>query len=62
MNMPMISSTYFQRNIGKILDNLTEPIIILRGSKPEAVIMPYKQFLEMVKSSKKIKSRNEKRS
>ena len=52
----MISSTYFQRNFKKVVDSMLGPIIILRGSHPEAVIMPYKQYLEMKKLSTKLKS------
>ena len=55
MDLPMISSTYFQRNFKKVVDSMLGPIIILRGSHPEAVIMPYKQYLEMRRLSKKPK-------
>lgn len=42
-----IGITDLRNNVRKVFDRLTkdqEPIVVIRGSKPEAVILPYKEY------------------
>jgi len=48
MTLPrFIGVTELRNNVRRVFDRLSkdrEPIVIIRESKPEAVIMPYKDF------------------
>ncbi|KKU28736.1 MAG: hypothetical protein UX80_C0024G0006 [Candidatus Amesbacteria bacterium GW2011_GWA2_47_11b] len=53
MDMQTITTTYAQRNFGKILDELDEPVIVMRDSEPEAVLMDYEDYKSYVREKKK---------
>jgi prevent-host-death family protein len=42
-----ISMSKFRDNISKIIENLTEPKIILNRNTSKAVVVPYNQYKEM---------------
>lgn len=48
MNIATVTTTDIQRNFAKILKRLNEPMIVLRDSKPEAVVMPYEDYQEFL--------------
>lgn len=56
MNMNTMTSTYAQRNFGKILDELDEPVVIMRDSKPEKVIMDYADYQDYLVVRRKMMS------
>jgi len=45
----IIPITDFKNHIGKYLQELTSPKILLKNNKPSAVIVPYEQFRTMEK-------------
>lgn len=47
MDLQTVTSTDVQRSFGKFLDNLTEPVIIIRDSRPAAVIQPIDEYLHI---------------
>ena len=49
-----ITTTDVQRRFSQILDDLTDPIIVMRDSKPEAVVVDYDEYLELKKDQKKV--------
>jgi len=51
--MPTVTTTYAQRNFGKLLDELDEPVVVMRDSEPEAVLMGYKDYQMYQKEKKK---------
>ncbi len=53
MDMQTITTTYAQRNFGKILDELDEPVVVMRDSEPEAVLMDYDDYKSYVREKKK---------
>jgi len=55
MDLRTITSTDVQRGFGKFLDNLTDPILVMRDSRPEAVMVGYFEYLEL----KKVKEKSE---
>lgn len=55
MDAQMISTTYLQRNFGRVVDGLSEPITVLRDSEPDFVIIKYKDFLRMRMENEKRK-------
>lgn len=48
MTLPrFIGITELRNNVRKVFDRLAkeqEPVVVIRASKPEAVILPYKDF------------------
>lgn len=53
MNMPTVTTTDIQRNFSKLLDSLIEPVVVVRDSKPEAVVIPYEDYKEFVNQRRK---------
>lgn len=45
----IIPITDFKNHIGKYLQELTSPKILLKNNKPSAVVLPYEQFKAMEK-------------
>lgn len=39
-----MTTTYAQRNFGKVLDELDMPKVIMRDSNPKAVILNYQEY------------------
>lgn len=57
MNTNIVSTTDLQRNIKKVLEKLnssTEPLVIVRDSKPKAVIMSYGEYFRLSALEKEI--------
>lgn len=52
MNLQIISTTQIQRNLSSILNYLEEPVVVVRDSKPEAVLMPYDDYTQLAKESR----------
>ncbi len=52
MNLQLVSTTQVQRNLASILNYLDEPVIVVRDSKPEAVLLPYDDYSKFVKKSR----------
>ena len=48
MNFQIVTTTQVQRGFRKILDSLDEPVVVMRDSKPGAVVMPYADYMEYV--------------
>lgn len=46
MDLQTVTSTDVQRGFGKFLDNLTEPVIVMRDSRPAAVVQPIDDYLQ----------------
>ena len=55
--MQTVTTTQVQRNFGKILDDFDEPVVVMRDSKPEKVIIDYDDYIQMKKKDEK--TRNE---
>lgn len=55
MNLQTVTTTDIQRNFSRILSNLNEPVVVMRDSRPEAVVVDYFEYLEL----KKIKEESE---
>lgn len=53
MDLQTVTSTDVQRGFGKFLDNLTEPVVVIRDSRPAAVVIDYKEYLRMKDSRRK---------
>ncbi len=51
----IIPITDFKNHIGKYLQELTSPKILLKNNKPSAVVVPYEQFRTMEKKLWSIK-------
>lgn len=49
MNLQTVTTTDIQRGFSKILDNLVDPLIIIRDSRPQAVIVEYEDYLDLKK-------------
>lgn len=47
MDLQTVTSTDVQRGFGKFLDNLTEPVVVIRDSRPAAVIQPIDEYLHI---------------
>lgn len=45
MDLQTVTSTDIQRGFGKFLDNLTEPVVVIRDSRPAAVVQPIDDYL-----------------
>ncbi len=54
--MPTITTTDVQRNFSKLLNRLSEPIVVMRDSKPEAVVIPYADYEEFLIQRRKMLS------
>ena len=52
MNLQIVSTTQIQRNLASILNYLDEPVIVVRDSQPEAVLMPYDDYANFAKESR----------
>lgn len=52
MNLQIVSTTQIQRNLASILNYLEEPVIVVRDSQPEAVLMPYDDYANFAKESR----------
>lgn len=48
MNLQTVTTTQIQRGFSKILDSLDEPVVVMRDSKPDAVVMPYDDYMDYV--------------
>lgn len=48
MNLQTITSTNVQRNFSKIMD-MEDPVIVVRDSRPEKVIVGYEEYLRTQK-------------
>lgn len=55
MNLQTVTTTDIQRNFSRILSNLNEPVVVMRDSRPEAVVVDYFEYLEL----KKVKEESE---
>lgn len=44
MDLQTVTTTQVQRGFGQILDNLDEPVLVMRDSQPEAVVMTYEDY------------------
>lgn len=49
MNLQTVTTTDVQRNFRKILDELADPVVVARDSRPTAVIMNYSDYVRMSK-------------
>mgnify|MGYP001575447686 CR=1 FL=1 len=47
MNMQTVTSTDIQRNYRSIVNSLSEPVVVMRDSRPEVVVVDYFEFLEL---------------
>lgn len=57
MNINIVSTTELQRNIKKVLEKLnssTEPLVVVRDSQPEAVMVPYAEFKRLSEIEKEM--------
>lgn len=48
MNLQTVTTTDIQRNFRSILDSLDEPVVVIRDSRPEAVVISYEDYKEYV--------------
>lgn len=55
MDLRAVTTRDIQRNFSKILDKLDEPVVVVRDSRPEAVLLDYQEYVEMKKSQEKAK-------
>lgn len=53
MDLQTVTTTQVQRGFGKILDTLDEPVLVMRDSMPEAVVMPYDDYRVLVNRKKR---------
>ena len=53
MDLQTVTSTDVQRGFAKILNNLTEPVLVMRDSRPAAVVVDYKEYLRMKQAQRK---------
>jgi len=56
MDLQTVTSTDVQRGFAKILNNLTDPILVMRDSRPAAVVVDYKEYLRMKGTQRKEKA------
>ncbi|OGF98699.1 hypothetical protein A3D78_04510 [Candidatus Gottesmanbacteria bacterium RIFCSPHIGHO2_02_FULL_39_14] len=57
MDTNIVSTTELQRNIKSVLDKLNdnnEPLIVVRDSKPKAVMMPYSEYKRLSSLEKEV--------
>lgn len=50
MDLQTVTTTDIQRGFPKILAGLDEPVIIIRDSRPKAVIVEYEDYLDLKKA------------
>ncbi len=43
----VMAITEFRTRIKETIDNLIEPLVIIRRNKPQVVVVPYEQFVKM---------------
>lgn len=49
MNFQTVTSTDIQRGFRSILDHLSDPVVVMRDSRPAAVVVDYEQYLRMTR-------------
>lgn len=57
MNTNIVSTTELQRNIKQVLERLnasSEPLVVVRDSQPEAVMLPYSEFKRLSALEKEV--------
>lgn len=54
MDLHTVTSTDVQRGFGKFLDNLTEPVIIMRDSRPGAIVLTPRDYRQYEKERKQL--------
>jgi len=52
MNLLTITTTDVQRNFKKVLD-MDEPVVVMRDSVPEKVVLPYDEYVRMVANQRR---------
>ncbi len=51
--MQTVTSTDMQRNFASIFSRLSEPVVVMRDSRPGAVFVDYQEFMDMKKRDQK---------
>ena len=54
MNLQMVTTTDIQRSFPKILASLDEPVIVMRDSKPEAVVILYEDYKDYLLQRRRV--------
>lgn len=49
MNMQTVTSTDIQRNYRSIVNSLIEPVVVMTDSRPEVVVVDYREYLDQKK-------------
>lgn len=54
MDLQIVTSTDVQRGFGKFLDNLTEPVIVMRDSRPGAIVLTPRDYRQYEKERRQL--------
>ena len=54
MNLQTVTSTDIQRGFAKILNNLTDPVLVMRDSRPAAVLQSVEDYFEVERLKKEL--------